>query len=362
MPLIWCSISSHGFGHAAQVAPVLNELSRLVPGLKALVRTTVPPQFFAGRLDVEWEASNVPQDIGCVQRGPLTIDVEATWAEHIRFHADWEKRVREEARAIRSRRPTLLLSDISHLAVAAGSRAGIPTIGLCNLSWDLVLEPYHDPTNHKQAEALRLIQQAYGKAELMLRPTPGLPMTSFRKTVEIGPIAYPLKAERPRLSEIVGATPGERLVLVGFGGIVLESLPFDHMEQLAGYRFIVSGPVPDYCNRAHSISAIPLPFGSLLAAADILVTKPGYNMIVEAVAQKKPVVYVRRHNFADEESLIQYLHRYGRGIELSAEDFASGHWLDALESTQSLPQPAEAAPLPTGAAEAAQILAGYLTR
>lgn len=360
MALIWCSISGHGYGHAAQVVPVLNELGRLVPGLKAVLRTTAPPQFFQGRLDCEWEISPVQQDIGCVQHGPLTIDVDATWAEHFRFHADWDKRIHEEEQAIRSRNPDFLLSDISYLAIEAGNRVGVPAIGLCNLSWDLVLEPYHDPTNHKQVEALRLIQHAYGKAELMLRPTPGLPMTSFRKTVEIGPIAYPLKAERPRLSEIVGATPGERLVLVGFGGIALESLPFDRMEQLTGYRFIVSGPVPDYYNRAHSISAIPLPFGSLLAAADILVTKPGYNMIVEAVAQKTPVVYVRRHNFADEESLIHYLHRYGLGIELPAEDFTAGRWLKALETIQSLPQPVEAAPPPTGAADAADILAKLL--
>lgn len=360
MPLIWCSVSGHGYGHAAQVVPVLNELGRLTPGLKTIIRTTVPSQFFDGRLDVEWELSQAQQDIGCIQRGPLTIDVEETWAEHFRFHANWDKRIHEEEQAIRSRNPDFLLSDISYLAIEAGNRAGVSAIGLCNLSWDLVLEPYHDPTNHKQAEALKLIQCAYGKTELILRPTPGLPMKSFRKTVKVGPIAHPLKPARSRLSEMVGATPGERLVLVGFGGIALESLPFDHMEQLTGYRFIIGGPVPDYCNRAHSVSAIPLPFGSLFAATDILVTKPGYNMIVEAVAQKKPVIYVKRHNFADEESLVHYLHRYGRGIELSAEDFAAGRWLDALESTQSLPQPAEAAPLPTGAAEAAQILAGYL--
>ena len=35
MPLIWCSISGHGYGHAAQVAPVLNALGRLMPNFSA---------------------------------------------------------------------------------------------------------------------------------------------------------------------------------------------------------------------------------------------------------------------------------------------------------------------------------------
>ncbi len=359
MALIWCSISSHGYGHAAQVVPVLNELGKLVPGLKAVLRTTIPAQFFDGRLAVEWELSQAQQDIGCIQRGPLTIDIGATWAAHRHFHADWEQRTDEEARAIRSRRPDLLLSDISHLAIEAGALAKVPTVGLCNLSWDLILEPYHDPTRYEQAEALKLIQQAYGKAELILRPTPGLCMKSFRETVEIGPIARPLAPDRTRLGQLVNAGAEEPLVLVGFGGIALESLPIEPLEHMPPYRFIVGGPVPGHYERVRSISSIPLPFGSLLASADILVTKPGYSTIVEAVAQSKPVVYVRRYNFADEETLVQYLHRYGRGIELSTEDFAAGHWLKALEAVQSLPQPLASAPPPTGAAEAARMLAGH---
>ena len=79
MPLIWCSISGHGYGHAAQVVPVLNALGRLVPNLKALLRTTVPAGFFEPRLAIPWELSPAQQDIGCIQKGPLTIDVAGTW-------------------------------------------------------------------------------------------------------------------------------------------------------------------------------------------------------------------------------------------------------------------------------------------
>ena len=70
MPLIWAAISGHGFGHAAQVVPVLNALDRLVPDLRVLLRTTVPPAFFKDRLLPPWDMSPVQQDVGCVQKGP----------------------------------------------------------------------------------------------------------------------------------------------------------------------------------------------------------------------------------------------------------------------------------------------------
>lgn len=369
MTIIWCSISSHGYGHAAQVIPVINELGRLIPNLKAVIRTAVPSHFFTDRLHCPFELSQARQDIGCVQRGPLTIDVETTWTEHIRFHQGWEERVKLEEQAIRSTSPALLLADISHLAIEAGARAQVPTVGLCNLSWDLVLSPYLAPEQPgsrratqraTQMETLALIRRAYGQANLMLRPSPGLTMRAFPKTIEIGPIARPGAADRPGLRKAIGATSDERVVLVGLGGIALESLPVERLDQLTGYRFIVSGPVPQGCKRISSLAAIPLPFAVLLASTDILVTKPGYNTIVEAVAQDIPTVYVRRHNFADEPSLVEYLHRHGRGIELSREDFETGLWQTALEAVQAVPPPPTPAPPPTGASEAARILADLL--
>ena len=103
-----------------------------------------------------------------------------------------------------------------------------------------------------------------------------------------------------------------------------------------------------------------MPFGTLLASADLIVTKPGYSTIVEAVALGKPVVYVRRYNFADEQSLVDYLHRHGRAVELSEQDFIDGRWQAALRGVEEAPPPRATSPPPTGAADAARLLAPYL--
>ena len=54
MPSIWCAISGHGYGHAAQVVPVLNALGTFVPGVTAILRTMVPASFFRDRLAIQW--------------------------------------------------------------------------------------------------------------------------------------------------------------------------------------------------------------------------------------------------------------------------------------------------------------------
>ncbi len=360
MQRIWCAISSHGFGHAAQVVPVLNEVGRRVSGLTAILRTSAPARFFDANLKIAWEVSPGEQDVGCVQHGPMRIDVAATWAEHRRFHEQWEDKVAAEVRTIRSVKPALVLSDISYLAIEAAARAEVPAVGLCNLSWDGILKLFFEPGRHEQVDVIRRIQESYRLADLMIRIAPGIPMEAFRTIVDVGPVAQ-LTAPQPSvLRAAVGAEAQEQVVLVAFGGIALDGLPIARLDRMNGYRFVVSGPVPDGTDRIRSSASIPMAFGQLLASADLVVTKPGYSTVVEAVAYRKPVVYVRRYNFADEAVLVDYLHRYGRAAELSAGDFTSGRWEEALRAADATTAPGPA-PAPTGATEAANLLTTYLS-
>jgi hypothetical protein len=130
------------------------------------------------------------------------------------------------------------------------------------------------------------------------------------------------------------------------------------MEQLRHYRFLFDGPILPGYTRIHSTEMLPFSFKTLLASVDVIMTKPGYGTIVEAVALQQPVVYVRRYNFADEPPLVDYLHRYGRGVELSIDDFTQGRWQSTLLQALASPVPSLPPP-PTGAAEAAEVIVRY---
>lgn len=359
MPLIWCAISGHGFGHAAQVVPVLNALESLVPGISAILRTTVPASFFRDRLSIPWNLQPVQQDVGCIQDGPLTIDIEKTWAAHERFHDTWETRLSDEIAAMQAASPALIIANTPYLAIEAGFRAQIPTVALANFTWDLVLKDYCQASDTAQQQLIQCIRNSYAKADRALRITPAPEIDAFSQVLDISPIASPASPERDRLASALALAPDEHTVMVGFGGVPLKSLPLKQMEQLRPYRFLFDGPVPHGYSRIHSTTTLPLSFKTLLASVDVIMTKPGYGTIVEAVALQQPVVYVRRYNFADEQPLVDYLHRHGRGIELSLDDFTMGRWEPALKKVSDLPVPATPPPPTTGAAEAANTLATF---
>lgn len=361
MSLIWCAISGHGFGHAAQVVPVLNELGRRNPSLKVLLRTTVPSYFFETRLTVPWDLSVQEQDVGCVQQGPLTIDVPATWKAYRDFHNTWDSRLREECDALKHFRPDLVLSNISYLALDAGAHVGVPTIGFGSLSWDQVLQELVDVPTSEQGEIIEHIQAAYKRAELVIRLAPSLPMKSFARHVDVGPIGHRLTEEpRPMKANAPRATEGP-LVLVALGGVPLDSLPFDDIDQLAPYQFLLDMNLSTNYTRLKSTHHRSKSFIELLEEADLILTKPGYGTVIEAVAVRKPLVYVRRYNFSDEGVLADYAHRYGRAYELSKEEFYAGAWREALDAAFALPDPVEL-PLESGIMAAADIIDSYLSK
>ncbi|NOS79549.1 MAG: hypothetical protein HOP35_16580 [Nitrospira sp.] len=360
MPLIWSAISAHGYGHAAQVVPVLNELGRRIPSLRIILRTNVPRHFFESRMTMPWELRPAQMDIGCLQHGPLTMDWDATWQAHRTFHANWEARLKEETLAIRNARPDLVIGNTPYLAMAAGTAADIPTVAIASLSWDEILRDHVDPGQPWHTAILEDIRRAYGEAHLLLRLTPGLPMPAFRHAIDIGPIAHPLPPERTRIRRHLRIPDHDALVLVAFGGIRFEALPFDRMESMPGIQFLIDGPVPPHNRRVHSLAALSERFSTLLSSVDVIMTKPGYGTTIEAVEVRTPVVYVRRYNFADEDFLVTYLHRYGRGVELSRADFLEARWEPAIRQALALPKPASPPPACTGAADAAMQLLPFL--
>jgi hypothetical protein len=184
-------------------------------------------------------------------------------------------------------------------------------------------------------------------------------MPAFKEVLDVGPIAQSATSNRSALRQELGVASDERVVLVAFGGIALPSLPVSELERMAPYQFILGTVKEGSGSRVRLAASLPFSFCELLASADIVVTKPGYSTVIEAVAHARPVVYVRRYNFADEADLVRYLHAHGRAVQLSVTDFAEGRWRQALEAVWGLPQPVHAPPATTGASQAAAILAGY---
>ena len=176
-------ISAHGLGHLAQTAPVLNILKRLAPGSHLTVRSALPRERLAARITGHFDHVPEARDFGFVMHNAVDIDLAASARRYRELHADWTRRIADEANWLRLQRVDAVLSNVAYLPLAAAAVAGIPAAGLCSLNWaDLFAhyfggEPWADEI-HAQMLA------AYNAGRGFLRVTPGLPMTGLRRRHE----------------------------------------------------------------------------------------------------------------------------------------------------------------------------------
>jgi hypothetical protein len=355
---LFVDISAHGFGHLAQVAPVLAALTARLPELRLTIRSGLPRERLQARVAAAFTHLQASSDFGYVMHDAVSLDLAATAQAYRRQHADWEVLVDRDARLFRELQPDLVFSDVAYLPLAGAARAGIPSAAMCSLNWAELFA--HFFAKEEWAETIhRQMLDAYTSAECFLRVTPGMTMADLPRLRPIGPIAALGEDCQQALRAQLGCNNDERLVLIAFGGFE-KQLPIDAWPVIPCVHWLV----PQTWQVEHpSVSAFE-PLGhsiaDLLRAADAVLSKPGYGTFAEAACNNTPLLYLRREDWPEQDFLIDWLQVHGRCRQVSEDELLAGRLQVALESLWS--QAAPPTPQPSGAEEAAAALLPWLTK
>ena len=351
-PHLLVCISPHGYGHAAQIAPVVNALHRRGPGLRVTLRTTVPRALLDARFEMPFTHIETAADFGMVMANAVDVLAGESAAAYAQFHTDWDDKVEREAAELRALAPDLLLANVPYLPLAGAARAGIRSAALCSINWLDIYAHYCGA----RPEAPRIMEQmhaAYNSATLFLRPEPCMPMPALANTRAIGPVARVGRNRRDAIDARLNLSSDATLVLVAPGGIPTR-WPMEQWPRLPGVRYIVQSDWHVTHPDAVSLETLGMPFTDVLASCDALLGKPGYGSIAECGCNGTPFLYLPRHDWPEEPYLLEWLRTHGRCREVSREALETGDLRDALEGL--LQQPVKPAAAPSGIEEAAEQL------
>lgn len=350
MSHLYVALSGHGFGHLAQVAPVLNEFRRRRPETRLTLQSALPATVLRQRIAGEFKLVEGAADFGMVMVDALATDVAASLAAYRAFHAEWNQRLLWQEQALRAAAPDLLLVDVPYLSLAAAARLDIPALALCSLNWADILAGYC-PDAPDLAALRTPMLDAYNSARAFLQPAPSMPMPDLGNAHAIGPIA---ECGRPRRAEIdrrLGLDANDALVLIGLGGVGAR-LPLEAWPEQAGVRWLM--PPSSEVQRPDMVSWAALDDCSMLdliRSCDVLFTKPGYGSFVEAACSSTRVLYIERDDWPEEPWLGRWLLEHGNAVKINRRQLAVGALAQPLQTL--LDQPSKPAVIPTGNVDAA---------
>jgi len=256
-----------------------------------------------------------------------------------------------------------VVADIPPLALEAARLAGVPAMAIGNFTWDWIFRDY--PGGEDAADVLGEVYRRAGRAFRL--PLAG----GFETIPNVTDLAFIARraTHAPADTRARLGLPGGRLALVSFGGYGVSGMNLDALSRTTGWTLLVSASVPFGPDRVplaqvgtrgalHPLDepamyGVGLRYEDVVAAVDVVVTKPGYGIISECLANDTALLYTDRGHFIEYDVLVREMPRYVRCAYLPQAELLRGDWQSALDTLVASP-PAPERPAVDGAVVAAQ--------
>lgn len=234
------------------------------------------------------------------------MDLAATLKACQRLRQRAPEIIAEELKYISRNKVGLIIGDIPPLCFAIAKRASIRSVAITNFTWDFIYRDYIK--QHRDFLSLVVdMEQSYSQATLALTLPFSCELDVFPRREKIPWIARVSPLTRVEAREKFALPRSALIVLLSFGGLGLKRLRWEELKQQREYYFVASGATMKEDGNLRIVPDARQSYADLIRAADIIVTKPGYGIVADAIAHQVPVLYTDRGEFAEYANLVEAL-------------------------------------------------------
>jgi L-arabinokinase len=196
-------------------------------------------------------------------------------------------------------------------------------VAVTNFTWDVIYRDYMDQYSGF-ASLIEEIRSFYRNASLALALPYSCDLSVFPHVARIPWVTRCSGLTRDQARNAFGLPASAVVVLLSFGGLGLEALPVERLNALTDFFFVTTGPVMGKSGNLVVLDGVQRRYEDLMRAADVVVTKPGYGIVADALAHQVRVLYTDRGQFAEYPFLVQALSELATAEFLPKERFLSG--------------------------------------
>ena len=337
VPVLYIAVTSHGFGHAVRAASVAAMVQQLAPEIELIFATTAPEWLLKSYVQGDFRYHPRIFDVGVIQSDSLTMDKPATLDKIQHIYEQQNSIIAEEVNFIQKNNVGLILADIPPLAAAIAQAANIPCWMMSNFGWDFIYRSWGEDF-HK---IVTWIEECYQQCDRLFRLPLYEPMSAFNNIIDVGLTGgIPRYSEAELRDKYQITAPQEKIILLTFGGLGLQAIPYDNLNNFPDWQFITfDHHAPSQSNlikitgedRDRPVDFFPI--------CGRVFSKPGYSTFAEALRLDTPIVSLTREDFAEAEILLTGIENYAYHQIVSPEEFFQGNWDFLRQECQPPRQP-----------------------
>ena len=328
-------ITGHGFGHAVRAQQVVRSLTAIRPSLRIYIRTTAPEWIFHNSSRAV-RYSHQAIDAGLVQADSLHMDLAETLAACRAIYASPQQLIDQELAFLKAKEIDLVIGDTPPLAFEIAAQAAVPSVAIANFTWDVIYRAYL-ATHPEFAPLLDSMTQCYGKATVALTLPYPCDTAMFPRQQPIPWITRTSALTKEQARKAFALPPQATIVLMSFGGLGLERLPWEQLAQQQDYLYVTTSIAREQEGNLLTLPASHTHYVDLLRAVDAIVTKPGYGIVADVLAHRVPILYTDRGDFAEYPRLVAALSDSATAEFIPQAELLAGNLLPYLRRLLSKP-------------------------
>lgn len=344
-------ITGHGYGHAVRSSQVIDRLQECRADLKIYVRSTAPGWLFKRAIFQSRQAI----DVGIVQKDSLDMDLEGTLQACRVLHRNLPRLIAQEINFIKKYQIGLILGDIPPIGFEIAARAAIPSMGIGNFTWSQIYRAYI--RNHPDfAPLIEEMEGFYSRATLALALPYPCGLDVFPQREPIPWIARCSSLTKHEAREALRLPQSAIVVLLSFGGLGLNRFPWTRLKDLDEFFFVTTGESRQTLENVRVLPEAQRKYEDLVRAVDVIVTKPGYGIVADAISHQVRILYTDRGEFAEYPYLVHALDDCATAEFVPQDELLSGNLGPYLTRLLSKKESWPATPLDGAEVAAAKIL------
>jgi len=324
-------ISSHGFGHAARSAAIMESMQSINSNIEFNIFSQVPEWFFSNSDSFNFNFYNIPTDVGLVQKTALREDINETINRLNNYLPLRDILIINASKIIKELDSRLVISDISPLGLAAARAAGAKSMLVENFTWDWIYEKYNlnDKNLNSHIEYLRNI---YSIADFRIKAQPVCHQS--KSDITTYPVSRKSKLPKVKIRNKLKLDQSKPLVIITMRGINTRYKYVDNLNKLGGINFIIAG-ISDRFATVDNIILIPRNSNfyhpDIVNACDAVIGKLGYSTLAEVYNAGKAFGFITRDEFPESVPLENYVKTNMNGLKITSNQFESNSWIDKVE-------------------------------
>lgn len=325
-------ISDYGFGHATRSIAIIRELLKREERIHITICTSFSLDFIRESLADEDQSRLtlrfVHNDFGFILKdNSIEPDISRFREVYCSYIEQAPCYIEQEVKFMKQGRINVVIGDVPPFPFIATSSLNIPSIGISNFTW---YTAYLDLLNIQELSPLH---EAYRNIDYFIELGAGNePKWGKQRNTSIGFFSREMDNEKIRtIREKINLEGNNTIIYFGLGmKIDVDTLNNFNIWDSPNCVFIVANNVNIERENVYKIPIDDTESQNYIAASDIVISKPGWGTVSEAIQANKPLLIINRSYMREDKNTINYL------LEKNRCDLVSWDGFDKLQITDEI--------------------------